>query len=80
MGKQGSEMRSDVVVGMAEVTQISAFPGVLIRLCAFIAPCFHPWYLKHFTNICPVSHRHTPVYNGVYLLKPLKLYQHHLVS
>jgi len=46
MGKQVSEMRSDVVVGTDEVTQISAFPRALIRLCAFIAPCFHPWYLK----------------------------------
>lgn len=35
---------------------------------------------KAFYNICPVSHRHTPVSIRVHLLKPLRLYQHHLVS
>lgn len=45
-----SGMRSDVVLGMGEVTQISAFPRALIRLCIHIAPSLHPWYLKHFTT------------------------------
>lgn len=67
-------------VSVDEVTQISAFPGALIRLRAFVAPFFQPWYLKCFVNICPVPHCHIPVYIGVHLLKPLRLYQHHLLS
>lgn len=71
-------MWSDVVLGWAEVTQISAFPGALIRLCACTAPSLHPWYPKRFT--ASVLHCHTPDSIKVHLLKPLRLYQLHLVS